>query len=126
MANGGDTSPGNRILLVEGQDEMHVVRHVCESYALTPPFTISPIGGIDPLLRGIRSEISVEGRTAVGILVDANDDLQSRWQSVTDKLRAANIEPPSGPAMKAGDLDTCAENCERFVRWLRKLFEDEV
>ena len=215
MANGGDPSPGNRILLVEGQDEMHVVRHVCESYALTPPFTISPIGGIDPLLRGIRSEISVEGRTVVGILVDANDNLQSRWQSVTDKLRAANIKPPSGPAsngtiiesrprestprvgiwlmpdnespgeledfiagmipsgdpvwpmsedyiegipakdrkfkkgkilrakvhawlatredprpmglaIKAGDLDTGAENCERFVGWLRKLFEDEA
>ena len=215
MANGGDPSSDKRVLLVEGQDEMHVVCHLCDSNSMTPTFTVSPKGGIDPLLKGIRSEISVEGRAVVGIVVDANDNLQSRWQSVADRLRAASIETPPGPAsngtiierrpregkprvgiwlmpdngstgeledfiadmipsgdpvwplsedyiegipvehrkfkegkilrakvhswlatrrrprqmgtaIEAGDLNTGTENCERFVGWLRELFEDGV
>lgn len=214
MADGGDGSSENRVLLVEGWDDMHVVCHLCEPNPITPTFTVSPKGGIDPLLKGIRSEISVEGRTVVGILVDANDDLQSRWDAVAGRLREANIEPPSGPAsngtiiesrphegkprvgvwlmpdnqspgeledfiegmipphdrvwpmsedyidgipvkhrkfkagkilrakvhawlatrrrprqmataIEAGDLNTDTETCQRFLGWLRQLFEDE-
>ena len=43
-------------------------------------------------------EIRAEGRVAVGILVDANDDLRSRWQAVTDRLRPAGIQPPTSPS----------------------------
>ena len=104
MANDGDASSDNRVLLVEGRDEMHVVCHLCESNSMTPTFTVSPKGGIDPLLNGIRSEISVEGRAVVGIVVDANDNLQSRWQSVADRLRAASIEMPPDQLLTARSL----------------------
>ena len=33
---------------------------------------------------------------------------------------------PMGLAIKTRDLNTGTENCERFVGWLRKLFEDEA
>ena len=36
------------------------------------------------LLEVIGSEIRVPGRKAVGILVDANDDLDARWSAVAD------------------------------------------
>ena len=214
MANGVATSSKNHVLLVEGRHEFHVVRHIWEFNSLTPSIHIREKGGVRPLLRGIPGEIRVEGRTTVGIVVDANDDLRSRWQSVTDRLQAASIEPPSRPssngtiiesrpregkprvgiwlmpdnkspgeledfiagmipsedpvwplskdyidgipegdrefkegkilrakvhawlatredprpmglAIKAGDLDTGAEDCQRFLGWLRQLFEDE-
>ena len=210
MANGGATSPKNHVLLVEGRDEKYVVRRICDSDKLISRFSITNKRGIDKLLPAIPLEIQVEGRTTVGIVVDANNDLQSRWDAVAGRLREANIEPPVGPAthgtiidsrprigvwlmpdnkspgeledfiadmipsgdpvwpmsedyiegipakdrkfkkgkilrakvhawlatredprpmglaIKAGDLDTGAENCERFVGWLRKLFEDEA
>ena len=106
MANGGDASPGNRILLVEGQDEVHVVRHIRESSGLIPNFATGAKGGIDKLLSSIPLEIRVEGRTAIGIVVDANDNLQSRWQAVAGRLREADIEPPAGPASHGTIIDS--------------------
>ena len=63
-----------------------------------PDFLVIDKGGISNLLRSIPLEIRAEGRVAVGILVDANDDLQSRWHAVRDRLRPAGIQPPASPA----------------------------
>ena len=63
-----------------------------------PDFRVIDKGGIDQLLPSIPLEIRAEGRVAVGILVDANDDLRSRWQAVTDRLRPAGIQPPTSPS----------------------------
>ena len=209
MVNGGDRSPEKRVLLVEGVDDLHVVRHIRESNSLPESFCIRQKCGRPNLLKGIRSEILAEGRIAVGIVVDANNNSQSRWQSIADKLKTAGITTPAGPdfngtiiggqprvgiwlmpdnespgeledfiasmipsgdpvwpmsedyiegipvehrkfkegkilrakvhawlatredprpmgiAIRAGDLNTATENCERFVGWLRELFEDE-
>ena len=62
-----------------------------------PSFCIREKGGVPGLIPGIRGEILVEGRTAVGILVDANDCPKARWQAVTDRIRKAGLEPPSSP-----------------------------
>ena len=97
MVNGGNRSPENRVLLVEGEDERHVVRHICESNSLPASFCIREKGGRPKLLASIRSEILAEGRIAVGIVVDANNNSQSRWQSIAHKLGTAGITTPAGP-----------------------------
>ena len=84
---------------------MHVVRHIRQSDSLMPTFCIRRKGSIDELLRSIRGEILAEGRTAVGILVDANDNLQSRWQAVEGRLQAAGITLPAGPAVGGTIID---------------------
>ena len=96
MVNDGGSSE-ERVLLVEGQDDLHVVRHLRRSDPQIASFCIRDKGGAPNLILGIRGEILVEGRTAVGILVDANDDPNSRWHAVADRIRAAGIEPPSSP-----------------------------
>ncbi len=119
MANGGDTSPGNRILLVEGRDEEYVVGRISESGKPISNFPISNKRGIDKLLPAIPLEIQVEGRAIVGIVVDANDDLQSRWQSVADRLRAANIQPPTTPASHGTIIEgSPQEGTPRVGIWL--------
>ena len=87
----------DRVLLVEGQNDKHVVRHLCNRHEEMPEFCILDRGGIEVLLEVIGSEIRVSGRKAVGILVDANDDLNSRWSAVANRLREENIEVPSEP-----------------------------
>ena len=62
-----------------------------------PPFSIREKDGVPALVRSIRGEILVEERTALGILVDANDDPNARWQAVVDRIRATGMEPPSSP-----------------------------
>ena len=210
MANGGDTSPEKHVLLVEGVDDLHVVRHIRESNSLPESFCIRQKCGRPNLLKGLRSEIIAEGRIAVGIVLDANNNSLSRWQSIADKLKSAGITAPTGPdfngtiirsqprvgiwlmpdnespgeledfiasmipsgdpvwplskdyieaipekhrefkegkimrakvhawlaareeprpmgsAIGLGDLETSSENCNKFVDWLRELFENEV
>ena len=96
MANGDATSE-ERVLLVEGQDDMHVVSHLRHSDSQMPPFCIRIKDNIDKLKDSIPAEILAEDREAVGILVDANDNLPSRWQAVAHRLRDAGITPPVDP-----------------------------
>ena len=75
--------PGNdRVLLVEGPDDKHVVRHLSNRHKEMPEFCILEKEGIENLLEDIGLEILAPGRKALGILVDANDDLNARWSAV--------------------------------------------
>ena len=62
-----------------------------------PAFRVKDKGGIEPLLLSIYPEVRASERSAIGILVDANDDPQARWQAVAERLRRAGVEPPAGP-----------------------------
>ena len=87
----------DRVLLVEGADDEHVVWHLCNRHQAIPEFCIRDKKGIEGLLEDIGLEILDPRRKAVGILVDANDDLDARWNAVADRLRKENIEVPSNP-----------------------------
>ena len=91
------TESERHVLLVEGSDDRHVVHHIANRADATLAFSILPKGGIDPLLNAIARDIRAPGREAVGILADANDDIDARWQAVTDRTRRAGlgIEPPT-------------------------------
>ena len=102
----------DRVLLVEGQDDKHVVLHLCNFHQPMPEFCIldkedeAGKGGINVLLEDIGLEILAPGRKAVGILVDADDDLNARWSAVTDRLREEKIEVPSNPEYTGTIIDS--------------------
>ena len=106
--------PDELALLVEGEDDKHVVLQLCIRIGFQPQFRIIDKGGIDNVLSGLSPEIKAEGRKAVGILVDANDDLNGRWKSLSDKLREVGIELPSSPE-PAG---TIIDGMPRVGLWL--------
>ncbi len=81
-----------RVLLVEGPDDKHVVIHLSERSGLTPNFRIVEKEGKDSLLDAIEVEVDIPGRTVLGIMLDANDDLDARWQAVTDRLNRLRQE----------------------------------
>ena len=106
--------PTDRMLLVEGQDDKHVVLHLCKQHQATLSFlfldpdrddsqvtvsdrravSIRDAGNIDKVLESIIPEIKAPGRQAVGILVDANDDVTGRWEAIRNRLQGADINPP--------------------------------
>ena len=94
----GSATPTDRVLLVEGPDDKHTVLNLCGVSSNMPRFSILDKEGKDNLLKSVRGEILAEGRVAVGILLDANDDLKARWRSVAGRLRDADIQPPEAPA----------------------------
>ena len=92
------SEPSDRLLLVEGSDDQHVIRHVwTRRYGHAPPFQISPRDGISRVIDAIRDEARVLGRQALGILVDANDSPATRWQSISDRLASLDIQTPAAP-----------------------------
>ena len=85
-----DTHP--RVLLVEGPDDKHVVIHLSERSGLEQNFWIIEKEGKDTLLDSIVLEARTPGRTVMGVVLDANDDLDARWQAVTDRLNRLRRE----------------------------------
>lgn len=107
-------SCSGRVLLVEGVDDKHVVQHICHHFRCIPDFEIKDKNGFAELARGIVPEIKKSGRTAVGILVDANDAPETRWQAVVHRLREAEISvPPDIP-----DTGTVIGERPRIGVWL--------
>lgn len=114
MAN-GNSSNHEHVLLVEGQNDMHVVHHLWRRhYNSDPNFHVSVKDGIDNLLSSIRGEVLNEARTSVGILLDADDDPTNRWEAVANKLKEASIIPPSNPSLSS----TIIESDPRVGVWL--------
>ena len=103
-----------RILLVEGQDDKHLVGQLCKSdespfsaersgyewiVTLIPQastFLILDKGNSRQLLESIELEIRSSGRQALGILADADGNLQERWEEVK-KAFPDGVQLPSSP-----------------------------
>ena len=84
------SQPSRRVLLVEGRNGKHVVKHVYRKrFASEPPFAVWDKEGFSRLSESIGPELKVPEREVVGIIADANDDLTARWTAITDRLRNA-------------------------------------
>ncbi len=89
----------DRVLLVEGQDDLHVVGHICERHSSYFSFDIIPKDNWEKLRDSISVEIKVPGRQIIGILADADDDPAGRWDAIKAQLGKVGIsaEGPSFP-----------------------------
>ena len=110
----GSATPAERVLLVEGPDDKHTVLNLCGVSSNMPRFCILDKDGKDNLLKSVRGEILAEDRVAIGILMDANDDLNARWQAVAGRIRDAGIQPPNAPSL----YGTVIQGSPRVGVWL--------
>ncbi len=92
MATPTGPSP-SRVLLVEGQDDLHVVLHICQRTEVQSDFCIREKGSVEKLLDSIDTEIETPGLQSLGILVDANTNLAGRWQAVKNRLAETGYYP---------------------------------
>ena len=107
--------PGReRVLLVEGQDDEHVVRHISNRFEEVPEFSILQKGGKENLLGDLGLEILAPARKAIGLLVDANDETAARWSAVSRRLREHGVEAPDRP----GEGGTILGGSPRIGIWL--------
>ena len=96
MKRRSETEPP-KLLLVEGPDDKHVVGHLHRRLVPDLAFRCTDTGGSDPLLKAISPAMRPEERVALGIVMDANDDLASRWQTIDHRLREENVQLPAKP-----------------------------
>ena len=78
---------GRTILLVEGVDDENVLKHLCRNRGVLHLGEIKSHGGVDRLLASfpVRLKASEDG-DIIGVVIDADTDLNSRWQSLSDRL----------------------------------------
>ena len=73
--------------MVEGTDDVHVLKHICDSRDdIGHLDRVEAHGGVDSLLVAIPLQIklSKEKGDVVGIVIDADDSPDARWQSLRD------------------------------------------
>lgn len=84
-----------KYLLVEGNDDFHVISALCEQYKIPENFTIVDSKGIAKLLESIPVYLKKSGTDTIGIILDADTDLNNRWQSLKNILTKAGYNLPS-------------------------------
>ena len=102
-----------RLLIVEGVNDRHVVRQIVSRVGSGSGFEIADAGGINSLLESIEARANYTGRVALGIVADANDDINARWQSIRSRM-PDRIDLPERPV--AGGL--IVESRPRVGVWL--------
>lgn len=98
-----------RVLLVEGKDDLNVIAHILKANELEGHIKIKDQEGISKLTKGINPELFDElirdldeeidassELEKIGIVVDADLDIQARWESLTNRLKDLGYEniPP--------------------------------
>lgn len=79
-------------LLVEGQDDQHVVWHLCEQYRLPEVFDVKTpgleeeLGGIDAVIKDIPVRLRQETLRTLGIMVDADANPMTQWERIRGAL----------------------------------------
>lgn len=113
-----------RLLLVEGVDDKHIVSHMCaqsgllvepsdgsvivylgERSDLSDHFVIREKNGVDELLSSISPEAKVPGRQVLGIVVDANANCIRRWQAIRNQFEEPGVELPRDPVAEGAVVD---------------------
>ncbi len=92
----------DKILLVEGVNDCHVVMALCEKHNLPDVFGIHECQGDKGVLKRLNALINRSSPPqTVGIVLDVDSykkhTLESRWQSVRDKLKQYDYDFPSIP-----------------------------
>ena len=96
-----------RILLVEGSDDEHVVKHICGGHDIPELDEIKPLGSDNRLLDSIPVQIKAsEDGDIVGVIIDADTNMQGRWDSIRDRIDQFGYEgAPDRPGLEGTILN---------------------
>jgi len=90
---------GKKILLVEGSDDKHVLKHICGERGVGKLDEVKPQGDVLRLLENFPVRLKESDVEALGVVIDADTDLAARWQSLRDRLTKAGYQNvPANPA----------------------------
>ena len=133
-----------RVLMVEGPDDEHVVKHVCGRRQLGVIQSIHPYGGKDRLIESIAARLKESDITVLRFLVPQGDDLLAHADQAIDGIPPAlrrfsdvkeakarihtwlawQEEPgkPFGQAISALYLDPNLPAADVFAAWIKRTF----
>ncbi len=77
---------GVRMLLVEGQDDRHVIWALLKAHNISETFKVEIAGGIEPLLESIPVRLKASNLERFGVVLDADENIQARWEQLRSQL----------------------------------------
>lgn len=77
----------SKVLLVEGKNDQHVVWAFCERKELPETFSVKNCEGVTGLIKQLPVYLKGSYDT-IGVLVDADQNLISRWESISNAARS--------------------------------------
>lgn len=84
----------NKKLLVEGNDDKHVLLALCNQFKVIETFDIIDCGGVENLLVQIPVRLKQPNINTLGIVIDADSDLNLRWDNLKQLFKAQGIVLP--------------------------------
>ena len=81
-------------LLVEGNDDQHVIWALCKHYVVAQSFDVVSCDGINRLFEQLPVRFKQGELKAVGLVIDADEKHSQRWQSLHSILGKVNINLP--------------------------------
>lgn len=107
-----------RVLLVEGPDDRGVCIAFLRRLALGDEIAVEAKSGYQELRKGLPLELLVAGRTHVGVVVDADDDLAARWRSLKDAVEPYGYRLPDLPPADGAIIECDNADRPRLGVWL--------
>lgn len=84
----------NKKLLVEGNDDQHVVWALCDRFTIPENFDVVDCEGIGNLISQIPVRMKQSGIESIGIVIDADSDITSRWNKISGLLNSLGYQVP--------------------------------
>lgn len=118
MADAVCKHKGDRVLLVEGLNDCHVVMAICGVHSLPENFGLYECGGRQQLLKRLNALISAPDRPRIiGAVLDADSGVAERWTSFSAKLQHHGYVFPSAPDAQGTIIDATL-SLPRLGLWL--------
>jgi hypothetical protein len=83
-----------RKLLVEGNDDQRVIWALCQQFHIKESFDVIDCEGYEKLKEQIPQRLKQSGIKTLGIIVDADTDINARWQSIKNSITECQFEIP--------------------------------
>lgn len=77
----------NQFLLVEGKDDQHVIWALCKRFNLPQNFEVVETDGVDMLFKQLPVRLKAADTTTIGIIIDADMDINQRWTTIKTILQ---------------------------------------
>ena len=84
----------NQKLLLEGNDDQHVIWALCEKHAIKESFDVINCEGIINLIDQIPIRFKQSNIKTVGIVIDADSEMQNRWDLIKSTLETIGFNLP--------------------------------
>jgi hypothetical protein len=95
-----------RVLLVEGNDDFHVLASLFKHHKIPEVFRLNEMGGIERLLETFPVQLKATAIERLGIVVDADLSISDRWRAIQRVLRLAGFTGVPNAPDKEGTIVT--------------------